>query len=113
MHKLRRTGNNTEGGDKMMKGYTGKLLFVDLTTHAFKEKALSDSLARNFIGGIGLCARVLYDMMKPGDEPLGPENVLGFVTVPLTGTGALSGGRYAVVCKSPVTCVWNDANSGG
>ena len=70
-------------------------------------------MARNFIGGYGLGARVLYDMVAPGVDPLGPDNVLGFVTGPLTGTGALLGGRYVVVCKSPVSGGWNDANSGG
>ena len=56
---------------------------------------------------------MLYDMIKPGIDPLGSENVLGFVTGPLTATGALFSGRYMVVCKSPVTGAWNDANSGG
>jgi aldehyde:ferredoxin oxidoreductase len=31
----------------------------------------------------------------------------------LTGTDAFMSGRYTVVCKSPVTNGWNDANSGG
>ena len=38
---------------------------------------------------------------------------MGSVSGPLNGTGALFGGRYTVVCKSPVTGEWNDANSGG
>ena len=50
---------------------------------------------------------------KPGADPLGPDNVLGFISGPLNGTGALFGGRYTVVCKSPVSGGWNDANSGG
>ena len=47
-----------------MKGYAGKLLFVNLTDGSFEEKELSDDLAHNFIGGLGLGARVLYDRMK-------------------------------------------------
>ena len=97
----------------MKGGYTGKMLFVDLTTRKIDEKELAEDVAKNFIGGYGIGARVLYDMMKPGVDPLGPENVLGFVTGPLDGTPALFGGRYIVVCKSPVTGGWNDANSGG
>jgi aldehyde:ferredoxin oxidoreductase len=97
----------------MMGGYAGRLLFVDLTKGTYEEKPLSEQMARGFIGGYGIGARVLYDMMKPGVDPLGPDNVLGFISGPLNGTGALFGGRYTVVCKSPVTGEWNDANSGG
>ncbi len=93
--------------------YVGKLLFVDLTKGTLQEQALSEEMAKNFIGGYGFGARILYDMMKPGVDPLGPDNVLGFISGPLNGTGALFGGRYMVVCKSPVTGGWNDANSGG
>jgi aldehyde:ferredoxin oxidoreductase len=97
----------------MKGGHVGKLLFVNLTEGTFEEKALSEELARNFIGGYGIGARVLYDRMKPGVDPLGPENILGFISGLLNGTGAFFGGRYTVVCKSPVTGGWNDANSGG
>ena len=94
-------------------GYVGKLLFVDLTKGTLEERPLSEELARDFVGGYGIGAKVLYDMMKPGVDPLGPDNVLGFISGPLNGSGALFGGRYMVVCKSPVTGEWNDANSGG
>jgi aldehyde:ferredoxin oxidoreductase len=97
----------------MKGGHVGKLLFVDLTKGTFEEKALSEELARNFIGGYGIGARLLYERMKPGVDPLGPDNILGFISGPLNGTGAFFGGRYTVVCKSPVTGGWNDANSGG
>jgi aldehyde:ferredoxin oxidoreductase len=97
----------------MINGYAGKMLFVDLTDGTSEVKALTEQMAKDFVGGYGIGARVLYDMMKPGADPLGPDNVLGFVSGPLNGTGALFGGRYTVVCKSPVTGEWNDANSGG
>lgn len=97
----------------MLGGYMGKMLFVDLTKSTITEKKLTEDLAINFIGGYGLGAKILYDIMKPGVKPLGPDNVLGFVTGPATGSGAFFGSRYMVVCKSPVTNGWNDANSGG
>jgi aldehyde:ferredoxin oxidoreductase len=93
-------------------GYVGKMLFVDLTNKSIEEKELSEDMADNFMGGLGIGARILYDMIKPGADPLGPDNVLGFVTGPLTATGALFSGRYVVVCKSPVTGAWNDAKWG-
>jgi aldehyde:ferredoxin oxidoreductase len=97
----------------MKGGYAGKLLFVDLSTGAIHEEPLTDEMARNFIGGYGIGARVLYSMMKPGADPLGPDNVLGIVTGPVTGTEGYFSGRHAVVCKSPVSGTWNDASSGG
>ncbi|MBU1053182.1 MAG: aldehyde ferredoxin oxidoreductase family protein [Proteobacteria bacterium] len=97
----------------MFSGYVGKILFVDLTAGTITEEILDDHLAMYFFGGYGIGARVLYDRMKPRTDPLGPDNILGFVTGPVTGTGAVLGGRYTVVCKSPVTGGFNDANSGG
>jgi aldehyde:ferredoxin oxidoreductase len=97
----------------MMNGYMGKLLFVDLSKGFIEERDLSEETAKLFIGGYGIGAKILYDEMKPGVDPLGPDNMLGFVTGPLTGTAAFLTGRYTVVCKSPVTGGWNDSNSGG
>src|SRR5512137_1052264 len=96
-----------------MNGYAGKLLFVDLSKGILRDEALTEDMARNFIGGYGIGARVLYGMMKPGADPLGPGNVLGIVTGPVTGTESHFSGRHSVVCKSPVSGTWNDASSGG
>ena len=96
-----------------MHGYMGKVLFVNLTSGTVREEVPEEELYRNFIGGIGLGARILYDSMEPKVDPLGPENYLGFVTGPLTATGAPLAGRYTVVTKSPLTGTWGDANSGG
>ena len=96
-----------------MKGYAGKLLFVNLSTGTLEEEVPDDSLYRDYIGGYGLGARVLYDRMKPGVDALGPDNMLGIVTGPLTGTPTPTGARYVAVAKSPLTGGWGDANSGG
>ncbi|MDF2677604.1 MAG: aldehyde:ferredoxin oxidoreductase [Bacillota bacterium] len=97
----------------MLGGYAGKMLFVNLTNGTFEEKELSEEMAAKYIGGYGIGAKVLYDMMPVGADPLGPENMLGFITGPSNGAKAFFGGRYTLVCKSPVTGGWNDANSGG
>jgi aldehyde:ferredoxin oxidoreductase len=96
-----------------MNGYCGKMLFVDLTNGSHEVLALTEEMAKQYIGGYGIGAKVLFERMEPGSEALGPDNIVGFTTGPLTGTGALLSGRYTVVCKSPVTGGWNDANSGG
>ena len=68
---------------------------------------------RQYIGGYGLGAKVLFERQKKGADPLGPDAMLGLVTGMLTGTDALGGARYVMVGKSPLTGGWGDANSGG
>ncbi|HUT68934.1 MAG TPA: aldehyde ferredoxin oxidoreductase family protein [Dehalococcoidales bacterium] len=97
----------------MFGGYVGKIGFVNLSNGEIREQELDEKLACDFIGGHGLGARILFEMQKGWVDPLGPDNILGFVTGPLTGTPVPTGGRYAVVCKSPLTGGWGDANSGG
>jgi len=80
----------------MAGGYAGKILMVDLTTGAIREESPSEETYRQFIGGTGLGVRVLYERMKPGVDPLGPDNMLGFVTGPLTATSVPGSGRFTV-----------------
>jgi len=97
----------------MAGGYIGKVLFVDLSKGELKDEALDEKLCRDFIGGYGIGARIIYSRQKGGVDALGPESTLGFMTGPLTGTPATMGSRYAVVGKSPLTGGWGDASSGG
>ena len=97
----------------MSSGYMNKILFVDLSTGGVKEEPLDDKMCREFIGCYGIGARILYSRQKPGADPMGPDNMLGFVSGPLTGTPVPTGTRYMVVAKSPLTGGWGDANSGG
>jgi aldehyde:ferredoxin oxidoreductase len=97
----------------MNNGYMGRILFVNLSTSEITEEPLEEKICRDFIGGYGLGARILYSRQKAGVDPLGPENMLGFVSGPLTGTPIPTGSRYIVVGKSPLTGGWGDSNSGG
>jgi len=91
----------------------GKLLFVNLSTGEMKDEAPDESLYRDFIGGYGVGAKILYSRQRGGVDALGPENTFGLLTGPLTGTPATFCCRYAVVAKSPLAGGWGDANSGG
>ncbi|MBI2847550.1 MAG: aldehyde ferredoxin oxidoreductase, partial [Chloroflexi bacterium] len=96
-----------------MPGYMGKNLWVNLTTGEIRSEAFDEKLYRNFIGGYGIGARIIYSRQKAGADPLGPDNILGFTTGPLTGTVPF-GSRYTVIAgRSPLTGGWADANSGG
>ncbi len=96
-----------------MYGYMGKLLFVDLTNGKKEIEPLNEQVAKDFMGGPGLGAKILYDRMPAHADVFGAESMIGFVCGPMNNTKALFGGRYTVVSKSPVTGGWNDANSGG
>jgi aldehyde:ferredoxin oxidoreductase len=97
----------------MLGGYAGKFLWVNLAEGTLRTETPDEQLLRDWIGGYGVGARVLYDLIPPGIDPLGPENILGFVTGPLTGSPAPTGTRWTVVCKSPLTGGWGDANGSG
>ena len=97
----------------MKGGIVGKLLWVDLakgTTEIIKPDL---ELYRQFLGGYGLGARLIYERQKPKLPAMDPANILGFTTGPLTGTHAISSSRYTVMGKSPLTGTWGDANAGG
>ena len=96
-----------------MNGYTGKILCVDLTTERCIEEHVPEHIYYNYLSGIGLAARLLYDRIPAGADPLGPDNILAFVSGLLTGTGSLFTGRWMAAAKSPLTGTWGDANCGG
>jgi len=97
----------------MICGYAGKILFVNLTKGSVTESALPEKTYREFIGGYGLGIRILYEHMKARVDPLGPDNILGFVAGALTATSVPGSGRYGVVTKSPLTGAWCESNGGG
>lgn len=93
-----------------MAGY-GELLHVDLTTGKIWREPTGEQ--RRFIGGRGLNAGLLFKLLKPGTDPLGPENVLIFSTGPVAGSLAPASARYNVSARSPLTGYFGDSNSGG
>jgi aldehyde:ferredoxin oxidoreductase len=91
----------------------GKIMWVDLGRGTISIESIPDSLYEKILSGVGLAAHLLYERIPPGADPLGPDNVLGFVSGLLTGTGSLFTGRWMVTGKSPLTGGWGDANCGG
>ncbi len=96
-----------------MKPTTGKVLWVDLTRKTFHEETIPDEMYRKYLAGIGLGAALLYREMPPKADPLGPDNILGFMPGLLTGAGSFFTGRWMAVAKSPLTGTWGDSNCGG
>jgi len=98
---------------KTWHGYTGKYLDVDLTAASITAAEWDRALAQDYMGGKGFGAKILYDQLPPGCDPLSANNILVFATGPLTGTFAPSSGRFEVCTKSPATGLWLDSNCGG
>lgn len=96
-----------------MNGYRGKLLRVDLTNGSSAVTSLDEKMARAFLGGAGLAARLLYDMVDSQTDPLGPENPLIFMTGPFCGTMVPTGSKSTVCAKSPKTGLLGYSTVGG
>ena len=96
-----------------MYGYHGKILQVDLNNRKTKDIALNEDDLKNFIGGGGLAARLLYPLMTGSPDPLGPQNPLLFITGPFTASPVPSSGRHTICARSPLTGVWGETSSGG
>jgi len=96
-----------------MKGYHGRFLKVDLNRRTTEDMPLAEDLLKKFIGGATLAAKLLYDHVRKGMDPLAPESPLIFATGPFTGTSIPMVSRYAVCGVSPLTGYWGEATSGG
>ncbi len=95
-----------------MKGYMGKILFIDLSGLVYWQRELPSQLPQAVIGGKGLGIKLLYDLLPPGTDPLDPANPLIMVSGPLTGTAAPSM-RGCLVSKSPANGMFDDSYFGG
>jgi len=96
-----------------LKAVMHRMAFVDLSTGTINVEEFDDEIYEKYLGGYGIGAYILFTRQKPKVDPLGPENTLGFLTGPLTGTDAPTAGRWAAVGKSPKTGTWGDSNCGG
>jgi len=95
----------------MMKGYTGKLLRVNLSNGKILKEEISDPMKRDFMGGRGFAVKLLWDEVKHVD-PLSEKNKIIFSTGPLTGQPLPSSGKMVVASKSPLTGGYGDGNIG-
>jgi len=58
-----------------IKGYSQIRVDVNLTSGKIEKSTLSGEFCRDWIGGYGFGAKILWDELKPGVDPLSPENV--------------------------------------
>ena len=96
-----------------MKGYGGRILFVDLSRGATHVEVLGEPTARALLGGNGLAARLLFDHVPAGVDPFDPRNAVVFAVGPVTDTTVPGNSRACVATKSPLTGLFFDSTFGG
>jgi aldehyde:ferredoxin oxidoreductase len=92
-------------------GYFGRALVVDVGDATTELLPLGEDVLRGYLGGAGLGTWLMHRLAPPGVDPLAPEAPLAFVFSPLVGTPLTTSAKFAVVAKSPLTGMLNDALS--
>ncbi len=95
-----------------MHGYHGRLLRVDLAGPKSEVEALPEEYLRRFIGGKGLGAKLLFEEVAAGQEPLDPRTPVFFAAGPFVGTRIPTSARLSLVSKSPLTGIYLDSSVG-
>ncbi|MGQ4809818.1 hypothetical protein NKDENANG_03253 [Candidatus Entotheonellaceae bacterium PAL068K] len=96
-----------------MHGYSGRMLHADLTTGRVAIDTFDETFARQYLGGNGFAARLLYDRLVPGIDPLAPENMVVLAVGPITDTLIPGATRCCAATKSPLTGLFFDSTFGG
>lgn len=94
-------------------GYKGKILRVNLTEAKFKIENLPEEWIKPYIGGDGFGAKLLFEELPAGIDPLGDQNKLIIATGPITGTMWPMSGRTVLISKAPLTGIWGESHVGG
>ncbi|MGQ9726725.1 MAG: aldehyde ferredoxin oxidoreductase family protein, partial [Candidatus Bathycorpusculaceae bacterium] len=92
--------------------WNGKILRVNLSKMETATQNYDLELAKKYMGGRGFAIKILWDELKPGTDPLGPENKLVIAAGPLTGLPGPSLGKLVLAAKSPLTGGYGDGNVG-
>ncbi|MFW6160624.1 MAG: aldehyde ferredoxin oxidoreductase family protein [Acidobacteriota bacterium] len=95
-----------------MHGWTGNILRINLSQKTFKKETYSEDFALKWVGGRGFAVKILWDELKPGIDPLGPDNKLIVAVGPIAGIPAPNTGKTVVAAKSPITGGYGDGNLG-
>jgi len=98
---------------KQIQGTSNKILEVNLETQTHEIYEVTSQERKLYLGAKGLGLKLLYDRMTPGEDPLGPDNIIAFMPGVLMGTGGPSSGRFEAITKSPLTGIMITSSCGG
>ncbi|MCF8350703.1 MAG: hypothetical protein K9H15_06005, partial [Bacteroidales bacterium] len=98
----------------LYRGYTDKILYVNISDNEVKEKDVDPQMKEKFIGGRGYDLKLLWDATKPDTKWNDPENEINISSGPIGGITQYSGtGKAICVSISPQTDIPIDSNVGG
>src|SRR2546422_7146335 len=97
----------------MASGVTAKVLHVDLTTRQTRVEEIPEVTVRKYLGGGALACHLLLRDMPAGVDPLGPDNMLVFMTSVINGLSLSGTNRYTAAAKSPLTGGYGESEAGG
>ena len=84
-----------------MNGLTGTILEVDLTAGKITRGSIPEKTWKDYLGGAGVAARLFFENVDPGVDPLSPENPLYILTGPLAGSNIPGSSRFADLEPDP------------
>ena len=94
-------------------GFAGRILHVNLSEKRAWSVPLDPALAKDYIGGLGMCIRLAADHIPLGMDPLAPESVFVLGAGPLVGTDLPSSSRMYAVAKLPASNTVGWCGAGG
>src|SRR2546426_12674551 len=97
----------------MASGVTAKVLHVDLSARQTRVEEIPEVTIRKYLGGGALACHVLVRDMPAGVDPLGPDNMLVFMTSVINGLSLSGTIRYTAAAKSPWTGGYGESEAGG
>ena len=77
--------------DETSYGWAGKILRVNLSTGSVTTQPTDPY--KEYIGGMGLANKIMFDEVPAGTDPFSPENKIVFAVGPLTASGVPLAGR--------------------
>jgi aldehyde:ferredoxin oxidoreductase len=111
---LRGAAEAQDRGRRMIGGgFAGRILHVDLSRSSVETLPLDSTLATDYIGGLGLTAKIAHDAIEPGTDPLSPGNPIALGAGPLVGTSLPSSSRVFAVSKLPTSRTVGWCGGGG
>lgn len=94
-------------------GTNNKILEINLSSGEHRIIKISNEDRKMYLGGKGLGLKLLSERLKPGTDPLSPENVLIINTGLYMSTGVPCSARFNAVTKSPLTEIIVSSSCGG
>jgi len=93
--------------------YSGKIARVNLTSSGVRIEVLKEDFAKQYVGGKGFGAKILYEELNPKTDPYEPSNLLIFAAGPANGLVLSGASKLCAVFKSPLTGGWGESQCGG